>query len=74
MAKRDWVHRQARVNSPMGVVDLAKSTRRSDMKACHTMDQGSTNKDVDEMMKLTIGFKDNEMMNVHKFVKQETTR
>jgi hypothetical protein len=31
-----------------GVVDLAKSMR-SDTKACHAMDQGSTNKDVDEM-------------------------
>jgi hypothetical protein len=32
-----------------GVVDLVKSSRRSDTKACHAMDQGSTHEEVNEM-------------------------
>jgi hypothetical protein len=35
-----------------GVVDLAKSSRRGDTKACHVMDQRSTNEEVDPMDKV----------------------
>jgi hypothetical protein len=31
-----------------GVVDLVKSSRRSDMKACHVIDQMNTNEEVDQ--------------------------
>jgi hypothetical protein len=32
-----------------GMIDLAKSSRRSDMRACHAMDRRSTNQEVDQM-------------------------
>jgi hypothetical protein len=37
------------------VVDLAKSSRRSDTKECHAMDQGGTNEGVDEMNEVQYG-------------------
>jgi hypothetical protein len=37
------------------VVDLAKSSRRSDTKACHAMDQGGKNEGVDEMDEVQYG-------------------
>jgi hypothetical protein len=46
-----------------GVVDLAKSSERSDMKACRLMDQGAQTKRWIKWMKIDIGFKDDEMIN-----------
>jgi hypothetical protein len=57
-----------------GVIDLVKSLRRSDMKVCHTMDQRSTTKRWIKWMKFVIGFKDDGMINGHKFVQQGSTR
>jgi hypothetical protein len=55
------------------VIDLAKPSMRSDTKACHRMDQRSTNEEVDQWTKLAIGFKDDGMINVHKLIKWGTT-
>jgi hypothetical protein len=55
------------------VVDLVKSSRRSDMKASHVMDQRSTNQEVDQWTKLVIGFKDDRTINGHKVIERGTT-
>jgi hypothetical protein len=55
------------------VIDSMKSSTRSDMKACHTMDQRSTMKRWIKWKKLAIGFKDGGTMNGHKFVQQGST-
>jgi hypothetical protein len=55
------------------VIDSTKSLRRSDMKACHVMDQRSTTKRWIKRTKFSICFKDDGTMNGHKFVPQRST-
>jgi hypothetical protein len=50
------------------VIDFVKSLRRSDMKACHMMDQRSTTKRWIKRTNFAIGFKDNRLMNGHKVI------
>jgi hypothetical protein len=53
-----------------GVVDLVKSSRRSDTKACHLMDKGAQMKRWIKWMIFAIGFKDDEMINDHKIINE----
>jgi hypothetical protein len=50
------------------MIDLAKSSRRTEMKACHVMGQRSTMKRWINWIKFAIGFKDDEMINDHKVI------
>jgi hypothetical protein len=52
----------------IAMIDLAKSSRRTDMKACHAMGQRSTTKRWINWTKFAIGFNDDEMINDHKVI------